>query len=154
MIKVGMPLTFTIYLYTAQIKSRLTTNREIKLKKNAMMRCQQNLNRMMILCDGSVKLQSCKKKPSSISKATSWLTYHWVGSDWRICQSVREWATLFSCWTWRIMRGWLGTVGSRLRKLSCCRSLCSSPRGKAIDRKRDMGQHGHLKTEGKVMGGL
>ncbi len=45
-----------------------------------------------------------EKKPSSISKATSWLTYQWVWSDWRICQSEREWVTLFSCWTWRIMR--------------------------------------------------
>ncbi len=50
--------------------------------------------------------------------------------------------------------GWLGTVGSRLRKLSCCRSLCSSPRGKAIDRKGGLGQHRILKTEGKEMGGL
>lgn len=127
---------------------------ESNLKKNAVVRWQQNSNRTMILCDGSVKLQSGGKKAQQHFKSDQLIDIS-VGMEWLTHLPVWEgMSDVIFLLDMTHYEGWLGTVGSRLRKLSCCKSLCSSPRGKAIDRKGGLGQHRILKTEGKEMGGL
>ncbi len=150
--KVAMPLTWS--LFVPSTKKNLPTSREINLKKNGVMRCRQNSNRTMILLWWFCKAAEREKKAQQHFKSDQLIDIS-VGMEWLTHLPVWEgMSDAIFLLDMTHYEGWLGTVGSRLRKLSCCRSLCSSPRGKAIDRKGGLGQHRILKTEGKEMGGL